>query len=299
MKAEHVRALVAIEGASRRRNLSPAHAAAILRTARLFLADLRRPLRELAAQDPRAFLTARGETLCPATHVNEASRLRGLLRTLHEEGLVDSDLAPSIVVAATPRPARLILSPGAVRQLLAASLVALPKQGGPVAALRDRATLELLYGTGLRAAEVRAVRVVDVDLGRATLRVRAVKRGADRTLPLPASAFEHLHRYLTKARPALVRVAGRDSGHLLLTNTGTPLYRQAVCRLVRRVAAKAGLIAWPHALRRALATHLVRAGASVPVVSELLGHARLDSTAAYVEVDREDLRRAVELLDRP
>lgn len=297
MKAEHVRALAAIEGASRRRNVTSGRTAALLRTARLFLAGLRRPLRLLALPDVRAFLAARAQVLRPTTHVDEASRLRGLLRTLHEDGLVGADLAPSIVVAASPRPARLLLSPEAVRQLLAASLLAVPKQGGRTASLRDRATLELLYGTGLRAAEVRAVRVVDVDLDRATLRVRAVKRGADRTLPLPPSAVEHLRRYMTEARPVLARTG--DSGHLLLTNTGTPLYVQAANRLVRRVATKAGLVASPHAFRRALATHLVRAGASVPVVSELLGHARLDSTAVYVEVDRDDLRRAVALLDRP
>lgn len=297
MKAEHARALAVIEAGSRRRNLSPDRTAALLRTARLFLAGLGRPLRALDASETRAFLAARAEVLAPSTHVDEASRLRGLLRALHDEGLVRVDLAPSIVVAAPPRPARLLLSPDTVRHLLATSLLAVPRQGGVAAALRDRATLELLYGTGLRAAEVRAVRVVDVDLAGATLRVRAVKRGTDRTLPLPPATVEHLRRYLVDARPALVHRARRDPGHLLLTNTGTPLYRQAVWRLVGRVASKAGLRASPHAFRRALATHLVRAGASVPAVSELLGHARLDSSAAYVEVDREDLRRAVALLD--
>ncbi|MCA9647035.1 MAG: tyrosine-type recombinase/integrase, partial [Myxococcales bacterium] len=141
--------------------------------------------------------------------------------------------------------------------------------------------------------------VCDLDLAAGCLLVRRAKRGEPRQLPLPPAALPPLARYLRLGRPRLVRgdVLPAAEQRLLLTERGTPLVANEVLRVVKQVAARAGLRAHPHALRRALATHLVQAGVSIAHVRELLGHVRLDTTQRYVLVEREDLRRAVDVLD--
>jgi len=84
----------------------------------------------------------------------------------------------------------------------------------------------------------------------------------------------------------------------LLTRSGRPLLRTDVWRIVKRAATLARVGAYPHAFRRSLATYLMRAGASVTAVQELLGHRKLDTTAQYLSVDRRDLHEAVEALER-
>lgn len=166
--------------------------------------------------------------------------------------------------------------------------------------LRDRALVELAYGLGIRASELCSALLVDLDQQDGVLLVRRAKRGQPKALPLPPAALPHLRAYLREARPALVRhgPGGRDRGHLLLTAIGTPLTPKCVRDIVRRLAARAGLRAHPHAFRRAFATHLARNGASLLAVQEALGHVRLDTTAIYVDVERDDLRRAIAILER-
>jgi len=159
------------------------------------------------------------------------------------------------------------------------------------------ALLELLYGTSLRACEVGSVLVADLDLAGAALVVRAAKRGESRMLPLTPSTVPHLERYLREGRPALLRADGRDHGHLLLSRYGRPLDADNVYAVVRLVAKRAGVRANVHAFRRSSATDMVRAGINLECVRQILGHARLSTTAIYVDVNMEDLRTAVAKLD--
>ena len=165
-------------------------------------------------------------------------------------------------------------------------------------ALRDRALLELLFATALRASESCAVLLVDLDLVGGALRVRPVKRGRPRTLPLPALTVRHLRAYLDQARPRLAR-HGRDQGHLLLSLRGRPLHRSLVREIVVRAARRADLHAYPHMLRHSLATALLRAGVPVPAIQHLLGHHSLAATQHYLALDPHELRQAVDLLARP
>ena len=139
--------------------------------------------------------------------------------------------------------------------------------------------------------------MTDVDLAAGAMLVRRAKRGRPEVLPLPPAAVPVVLRYLREARPQLA--APGHKGALLLRNDGRP-HRLAsdVNKLVDRVARRAGLEqVHPHALRRAVATHLVEAGASISVVQWLLGHEEIRTTARYVGVRRGDLRKAVACLD--
>lgn len=290
------RFLRAWEAALVRRALSPATIAArrriVVRLLRHFTGT---DLCALERADLERYLALRSASVSPATQAEQATVLRGFFAALVEEDLLRASPMEEVRIRRAGRPPRLVPSEAAVARLLdGAARHPRSREAG----LRDRAVVELLYGLGLRAAEARATLLVDLDLEHGTLLVRRAKRGGQRILPLPIRAVPHLRTYVVEARPGLARLGpDLDAGHLLLSGQGRPLSYDGVRAAVLRAAALAGVQATPHALRRSAATHLVRAGASVPAVQELLGHQRLDTTAGYVDVDRDDLRRAVAILD--
>lgn len=296
-------ALAALERAARARGLAPATLARRLGVARRFLAGLRSPLRRVATDDVRRYLASRTESGAGATTLAvELSVLRGLFSVLVEAKLVAADPTERIALPRAHSRPPIVLSETGVKELLVAAHAppgrcSLPPERALALRLRDRACLELLYGLGLRASELR-VRVADLNLAEGTLLVRRAKRGGGAFLPLPSAALPHVERYLREGRPALVRPGADHQGALFLGQYGRPIHNGVVTKLVERAAANAGVRAHPHAFRRAVATHLVRRGASVPIVQALLGHARLDTTARYVGVDREDLKKAVETLEQ-
>jgi site-specific recombinase XerD len=284
-----------------RRNLAAPTIHQVLRTARIFLEGTKKPLARITRADVRAFLALRSRTITATTQALEASALRRFFSLLVRHELLLESPAAEIKVRAGRSLSRPLLSESAIHSLLEAASRGAPVLGEERARairLRDRACLELLYGLGLRASEAASLLVLDLRLEEGSLLVRRAKRGGGRFLPLPPSSLPHLERYMTEGRPALTRALGRDEGRFLLSQRGRPLDRLAVFRLVRSAARRSGLAAQPHDLRRALATHLLRSHVSERALQELLGHSSLETTARYLLLDREDLRRAVELLDR-
>jgi site-specific recombinase XerD len=117
------------------------------------------------------------------------------------------------------------------------------------------------------------------------------------TVPVPPSALPHLDAYLREGRRHFVREGRDDGGRLFLSERGRPLDGNAVLRIVWLVTSRVGLRASPHAFRRSVSTGLVRNGASVVAVKDLLGHKRLSTTQRYLATNLDDVRKAVELLD--
>ena len=166
------------------------------------------------------------------------------------------------------------------------------------AALRDRALLELLYGTGARISEAVGLDVDDLDLAgesRSTLVAAVVrlsgKGDKQRVVPVGSYARAAVEAYLIRARPVLARAARRGPGSpaVFLNARGGRLTRQGAWGALRAAAARAGLAqVSPHTLRHSFATHLLDGGADVRVVQELLGHASVTTTQVYtlVTVDR-------------
>ena len=290
MRRDHANALAAYVGQAKRRNLSPLTVGRTRYVLRAFFAATKGPLAKVTTDDVRRFLAGREREGV----VHDLSNLRVFFRCVLEDGPLPTDGLNAKRLDARPP---LLLTKETVRALLVGALA--PRAGRDRRlALRDRALLEILYGVGLRAAEVRAARIGDLDLAEGTLFVRRVKRAAWRALPLPKAAIPHLDAYVRDARPKLVRPGVSDGGHLFLSRGGRRLSPSDPGRVVARLSRVLGLRAHPHAFRRAVATHLVRDGVSELVVKELLGHASLSTTARYVVVDREDLHRAVATLDR-
>jgi len=209
--------------------------------------------------------------------------VRGLHRFALREGITTDD--PARVVRPPTPPRRL---PKAIPlDDIEALLDAASAPAGPLA-IRDRALLELLYGTGARISEAVGLAVDDLDREGHTVTLHG-KGGKTRIVPIGSYALRAVDDYLVRARPALA-AGGRGSTALLLNARGATLSRQGAWTVLRTVAERAGLAGKlsPHTLRHSFATHLLDGGADVRVVQELLGHASVTTTQVYtlVTVDR-------------
>jgi integrase/recombinase XerD len=256
-----------------------------------------RGLGEVAESDVAGFLAAlrRGDDVHPPLSSTSAARavvaVRGLHRFALLDGLVPGDVAHEV---RPPAPARRL-----PKAIPVESVVALIEAAGAVEGprgLRDRALLELLYGTGARISEAVGLAVDDLDRGQDVVRL-AGKGGKQRIVPMGSYALRAVDDYLVRARPALVAAgrSGARGGALFLNARGGPLSRQSAWSILRTAAERAAgaggpepSAVSPHTLRHSFATHLLDGGADVRVVQELLGHASVTTTQVYtlVTVDR-------------
>lgn len=211
--------------------------------------------------------------------------VRGLHRFAVREGLAGADPARTVRPPTPPRRLPKAIPVAEVERLLDAA-----GSGDTLLDLRDRALLELLYGTGARISEAVGLAVDDIDTARNATILRG-KGNRERIVPLGRYALQAVDNYLVRARPGLA-VAGRGTPMLFLNARGGPLSRQSAWAILRTVAARAGLSGRisPHTLRHSFATHLLDGGADVRVVQELLGHASVATTQVYTLVTVEHLR---------
>jgi len=219
----------------------------------------------------------------PATAARKLSAVRSAHAWLRERGLAETD--PAAVVPGPKRGRTLpaTLSRDELDRLLATAAHE-PRD------LRDRALLELLYGAGLRAAEACTLRLADLDLERAELRVIG-KGDRQRALPLGARAASALDRYLRLGRPRMACAGGVRE--VFVSVRGRPLYPSDVRRALDRALRRAGLAhRSPHALRHSFATHLLEGGADLRSIQELLGHASVSTTQVYTHVSVRHLKAA-------
>jgi len=171
------------------------------------------------------------------------------------------------------------------------SIINAPLAGEPFY-LRDKAMLELLYATGMRASELAGLKTSDLNLDIGYLRCLG-KGNRERIIPLGKAAIAATVEYLTDLRPKLVRPkAGFSADFLLLSRTGRPLGRIEIWRLVKKYAIRAGMPRnlTVHTLRHCFATHLLAGGADLRSVQEMLGHVDIATTQIYTHVDQERLR---------
>lgn len=158
---------------------------------------------------------------------------------------------------------------------------------------RDRAILELLYGTAVRVGECERLDLKDVDLTRGLLMIRSGKGRKDRVAPIVGRAAAAVDLYLREARSRMLKDPSEQA--LFLSNRGERLKIQRIQQLVRDNAKAAGLDirVTPHTLRHGCATHLLQGGADVRHVQKLLGHASVQTTALYTHVVPGELAKAM------
>jgi integrase/recombinase XerD len=179
------------------------------------------------------------------------------------------------------------------------SMIEAADRPGISTSLRDRALLELLYGTGARVSELIGVNVLDVsstsnDSGEiATVKLRG-KGGKERIVPLGSFATKALLDYQVRVRPTLIAKQKKADSALFLNTRGTRLSRQSAWQIVLDAATSVGLQekVSPHVFRHSYATHLLDGGADIRVVQELLGHASVTTTQIYTLVTIDKIRES-------
>ena len=231
------------------------------------------------------------EGLAPASVARMVVAVRGWHRFWAAEGITPVDRARDAELPALGRRLPKALAVDQVEALIAAAGADSPEAGAEQ--LRDRALVELLYGTGARVSEATGLDVDDVSRvladERAGLRLRG-KGGKERLVPLGSCARAALDAWLVRGRPDWAR-RGAATPALFLNSRGGRLSRQSAFHRIQSLATKAGLPdISPHTLRHSYATHLLDGGADVRVVQELLGHASVATTQIYTLVTVDHLR---------
>jgi integrase/recombinase XerD len=202
---------------------------------------------------------------------------------LAAESLVDHNPAVDLESIKSPKHLPRVLSEADVDALLAAPPIDRP--GG----LRDRAMLETLYATGLRVSELTGLETAELNTDAGFLRTMG-KGSKERLVPLGDAALDWIQRYLTEARPRLLK--GKAARILFVNRRGSRISRQYFWRKVKEYSLAAGVAAEisPHTLRHSFATHLLTHGADLRSVQMMLGHADISTTEIYTHVARERLK---------
>lgn len=221
-----------------------------------------------------------------STVARKVAAVRAFIKFLYAEGIADPEFLDWLQQPKTERRLPKALSHDQVDRLIQATQL----ETTPLA-LRDRAILEVLYATGMRASEIIQVQTKDVDTE--TGQIRCYGKGSkERVVPLYASAIVALQRYATEGRPFILREANETT--FFVNNLGQPLTRQGLYFLIQHYAEVADLGDWvtPHTLRHTFATHLLEGGAELREVQQLLGHESITSTQIYTEVSNRRRREA-------
>jgi len=223
------------------------------------------------------------ESLASSSIARHLVTLRMFLRFHLLSGLTQTDMISMLEMPKTWRRLPQVLSRGRTSELIEA----VARESHYY--LRDRALLELLYATGMRASEAADLKLKDVNFQIGYL--RCIGKGRkERIIPVHEQALQLLKEYLQQLRPKLL--GEKQCEHVFISRTGRTLSRIEIWRIVRKAAVTAGMKGkvTPHTLRHCFGTHLLQGGADLRSVQEMLGHADVATTQIYTHVDQEHLR---------
>jgi len=238
---------------------------------------------ELGTEHLIRFESTLGKGISTATAQRRLSSLRSLLKFLKRNNAGPSTDLPDTGGFRKKKALPKALSLEEILAMLDVPDIAQPS------GLRDRTLMELVYGAGLRISEAVGLSREELDLDALSVRVTG-KRGKTRLIPIPDETADWLRRYLEQARPLLVAKA---SSLVILSNRGLPLRRQNALKIFADCAVKAGIEreVTPHVLRHSYAVHLLKGGADLRTVQELLGHESIETTQVYTQMDMGEVQR--------
>ncbi|MGH9971776.1 MAG: tyrosine-type recombinase/integrase [Pyrinomonadaceae bacterium] len=266
-------------------------------------------LRDFAVFAATRHRTPRGKLISAATLRQWLSIIRSFFTWLNRNGHLLHNPTERLAFPRKEQPLPHVLNKSEIARLI--------ETPDPTTAigLRDRALMETLYATGIRHSEAHKLDLYDIDTAAHRLTVRLGKGQRDRLVPLTETAAHWLTRYVTVARPELAagklwgkgkrrlkQKRSQSSGPrwiastpaLWLAVTGRRLSYQMIADRIRDYALQAEVKASVHTFRHCCATHLLRGGASVRHVQQLLGHRDLNTTEIYTHIELQDLQQAIE-----
>lgn len=232
----------------------------------------------------------RAREYADATVARKVAAVKSFFSYLTAEGVVPLDPTETL---SSPRVGKTLPKALSVQEI--DELLEQPRKRSTPEAKRDKAMLELLYATGLRVSELVALDLDSIELRNNRATVRCVgKAGKERLIPIHEQAVHALRVYLQDARPELAR-SKREKG-LFINRRGERLTRQGFWLILKNYAKAANIPSdvTPHTLRHSFATHMLRGGAPLRSVQELLGHANISTTQVYTQLTDEHVRRVYE-----
>jgi integrase/recombinase XerD len=239
-------------------------------------------------QSPQTKDRDAGKPLALGTQAVRLAAVKTFFQWLHRSGQLAYNPAAHIQPPRLPELLpKEILTQAEARRLLEQTPIKKPLD------IRDRAILEVFYGSGIRRAELLDLNIYHVDLGAETLRLRG-KGGRERLVPLTNSAVSALKLYLTEVRGRYVRTASQTA-LFISSRSGNVLSDNDLLRIVRKAAKRAGIKKHvsPHTLRHSCATHLLQRRADIRQIQKLLGHKKLSTTQIYTHVEISDLHKVI------
>ena len=229
-------------------------------------------------------------TYAPATVARKVAAVKSFCGFLLDHGDLSANPTASVDSPRAPKPV-----PRAISTQQIDSLLQQPLEHSSPEATRDSGMLELMYATGMRVTELVSLNLESLHLAPRPGHVRCIGKGEkERTLPVYDKALDALERYLDDARPLLLK--NRPQVALFVNRRGERLTRQGFWLILKNYAHEAGIDAsvTPHTLRHSFATHMLRGGASVRDVQEMLGHANVSTTQVYTQLADSHLREVYE-----
>ncbi len=230
-----------------------------------------------AATEHVSYLTAAGRK--PATIARKISSLKQFFAYLHDRGTISENPFLALLAPKISRYHPHYLSPEEIGKII----TSIDVQSRP--GKRDRAIVELLYGSGLRISELINLKQRDIEFEAGFIRVVG-KGGKQRLVPLGEYAREALEAYLDTQAQSLPH---RESNYLFVNRLGRSFSRVGLWKIIRKRVTLAGIAkkVSPHTFRHSFATHLLEGGADLRVVQEMLGHADISTTQIYTTIDRD------------
>lgn len=234
------------------------------------------------------YRTKHGLPLKPKTVNKTVASVRSFLKHLSRKAYILPSLLEAIRYLKTPKYLPMgVLTHAQVKKVLR-KMNTSSSEG-----YRDRTILEIFYSTGIRAGELSGLNVSDVDVQNSTLRVFG-KGSKERIVPVGKTALKFLETYMKAVRPFMLKKGNTSA--LFINYRGVRYKYLSILTLVHRAVADAGISdkVTPHTFRRSCATELVRGGANLYHVKELLGHESLDTLRAYTKLTVSDLKKTQE-----
>ncbi len=216
-----------------------------------------------------------------ATMARNIAALRGFCKFMLMEGMIEGDPIENL---STPKGWKRIPRIIGIEEVAAL----LKKPEGKKLSLRDRAILELMYSSGLRASEVVTIKMGDINFEAGFITVSG-KGSKERVVPVNEEALTTINKYIEVSRPELLKK--RNSQFLFLAKGGKPMTRQRLWQIIKTYSGEFSSNVSPHTLRHCFASHLLDGGADLRALQKMLGHTDISTTQIYTKVTPDRLKK--------
>jgi len=216
-----------------------------------------------------------------STVARNIAALRGFCKFLLIEGIINEDPIENL---STPKGWKYLPKTLSIDEVFSM----LKKPEGEKFSLRDKAMLELIYSSGLRASEIINLKLNDINFEAGFITVLG-KGSKERVVPVNERAIESLKIYMRELRPLLLKK--KTSPYLFIAKGGKPMTRQRLWQLIKLYSEGLSSKISPHTLRHCFASHLLNGGADLRALQKMLGHADISTTQIYTKVTPDRLKK--------